>query len=107
MRRGEGLLAARSSGVLLHPTSLPGGRLGPDAHDFVDWLARAGQSVWQMLPLGPPDRYGSPYKSSSAFAAWPGLLADPDARVSGRERDAFRRRSAAWVGDWEAFAGAG
>jgi len=73
----------------------------------VDWLAAAGQSWWMMLPLGPPDRHGSPYKSSSAFAAWPGLLADTDAPVSPRERDAFRRRSAAWIADWEAFAGDG
>ena len=67
----------RTSGVQLHPTSLPSGRLGREAHAFVDWLADAGQSWWQMLPLGPPDRHGSPYKSASAFAAWPGLLARP------------------------------
>src|ERR671916_1632319 len=65
----------RSSGVQLHPTSLPGGTLGDEAHAFVDWLAAAGQRWWQMLPLGPPDRYGSPYKAKSAFAAWPGLFA--------------------------------
>jgi 4-alpha-glucanotransferase len=91
----------RSSGVQLHPTSLPGGRLGREAHAFVDWLADAGQSWWQMLPLGPPDRYGSPYKSASAFAAWPGLLADPRAPVSGAELIAFRERSRFWIGDWE------
>ena len=45
----------RASGVLLHPTSLPGGRLGEEAYRFVDWLAAAGQSWWQVLPLGPPD----------------------------------------------------
>ena len=45
----------RSAGVLLHPTSLPGGRLGDEAYAFVDWLAAAGQSWWQVLPLGPPD----------------------------------------------------
>ena len=72
----------RSSGILLHVTSLPGGTLGPAAYSFVDWLAAAGQSWWQVLPLGPPDRSGSPYTSSSAFAGWPGLLADPDAAVS-------------------------
>src|SRR5580698_8058925 len=60
----------RATGVQLHPTSLPGGRLGEEAFAFVDWLAAAGQTWWQVLPLGPPDRYGSPYKSSSAFAAW-------------------------------------
>ena len=57
----------RSSGVLLHVTSLPGGRLGDAAFRFVDWLASAGQRWWQVLPLGPPDRYGSPYSSNSAF----------------------------------------
>ena len=46
----------RSSGVQLHPTSLPGGRLGDEAYRFVDWLAAAGQTWWQMLPLGPPAR---------------------------------------------------
>ena len=98
---------SRSSGVQLHPTSLPGGRLGPEAYAWVDWLAEAGQGWWQMLPLGPPDRAGSPYKSASAFAAWPGLLAEPDAPVSGEEEDAFRERSAYWIDDWERFAGPG
>ena len=50
----------RSSGILLHLTSLPGGRLGDEAYRFADWLAEAGQSWWQLLPLGPPDRYRSP-----------------------------------------------
>ena len=53
----------RSSGVQLHITSLPGGRLGAEGFRFVDWLADAGQSWWQVLPLGPPDRHHSPYKS--------------------------------------------
>ena len=57
----------RSSGVLLHPTSLPGGRLGREAYRFVDWLAAAGQTWWQILPLGPPDEHRSPYKAESAF----------------------------------------
>jgi 4-alpha-glucanotransferase len=96
---------SRASGVLLHPTSLPGGRLGREAHAFVDWLADAGQSWWQMLPLGPPDRYGSPYKARSAFAAWPGLLAEPSAPVSKAEELDFREREAAWIEDWARFAG--
>src|SRR5205085_7067519 len=95
----------RSAGVQLHPTSLPGGRLGPEAYRFVDWLASAGQSWWQMLPLGPPDRHGSPYKARSAFAAWPGLLHDPRAPVSREEMIDFRERHAAWIGDWGRFAG--
>ena len=95
----------RTSGVQLHPTSLPSGRLGPDAYAWIDWLADAGQTWWQMLPLGPPDKHGSPYKSASAFAAWPGLLAEPSAPVTASERIAFRERSADWIEDWLAFAG--
>jgi 4-alpha-glucanotransferase len=94
---------ARSSGVLLHVTSLPDGRLGREAYKFVDWLAAAGQSWWQVLPLGPPDRYGSPYKSRSAFAAWPGLLAEPRAPVSSAELIDFRERNGWWIEDWERF----
>jgi 4-alpha-glucanotransferase len=96
---------SRSSGLVLHPTSLPDGRLGESAHAFVDWLAEAGQSWWQVLPLGPPDEVGSPYASSSAFAAWPGLLAEPDAKVTARELTAFRERNAYWAPDWEEAGG--
>jgi 4-alpha-glucanotransferase len=97
----------RTSGLQLHITSLPGGRLGRAAYRFVDWLAAAGQSWWQVLPLGPPDRYRSPYKSSSAFAAWKGLLAEPRAPVTAAEVAAFRERQEYWIGDWERFAGRG
>jgi 4-alpha-glucanotransferase len=90
-------LSRRSSGVQLHLTSLPGGRLGSPARAFVDWLAEAGQRWWQMLPLGPPDRYGSPYKSSSAFAAWHGFLEKPGAEVRPDEIDAFRARHEFWA----------
>jgi 4-alpha-glucanotransferase len=62
----------RASGVLLHPTSLPGphgsGDFGPAAYHFVDWLATARQRLWQMLPLGGIGPGNSPYMSSSAFA---------------------------------------
>ena len=64
----------RSSGVLLHVTSLPSGRLDEDAYEFVDWLVEAGQSWWQLLPLRIPDELGSPYSSSSACAGFEGLL---------------------------------
>jgi 4-alpha-glucanotransferase len=97
----------RSSGVQLAVTSLPNGRLGPAAYRFVDWLVAAGQSWWQVLPLGPPDRYRSPYKARSAFAAWPGLLAEPRAPVSAAEISSFRERQVYWIGDWERFAGRG
>jgi len=99
--------SARTSGVILHPTSLPGGRLGREAYEFVDWLAAAGQSWWQVLPLGPPDAFGSPYTSSSAFACWSGLLADPEAKVERSELAQFRARHAFWIGDWERYAGEG
>ncbi len=97
----------RSSGILLHPTSLPGGRLDASAYRFVDWLAAAGQSWWQMLPLGPPDEFGSPYRAASAFAASPLLLAEPQARVSEREVEDFVARHPYWIGPWARFAGAG
>jgi 4-alpha-glucanotransferase len=70
----------RSSGVLMHVTSLPGphgsGDLGPEAHRFIDFLAAAGQSWWQMLPIGPAGRAPafSPYDSPSAFAGSPWLV---------------------------------
>jgi 4-alpha-glucanotransferase len=104
---GVRLAHQRASGVQLHITSLPGGRLGRAAYRFVDWLAAAGQSWWQVLPLGPPDRHRSPYKARSAFAAWPGLLADPRAPVSSAEVAEFRERQAYWIGDWERFSARG
>jgi 4-alpha-glucanotransferase len=68
----------RRSGILLHPTSLPGphgsGDLGASAYHFVDWLLNAGQSLWQILPLGGIGPGNSPYMSSSAFAGNPLLI---------------------------------
>jgi len=74
---------ARVSGVLLHPTSLPGqgiGDLGDAACRFVDWLADAGQSCWQILPLVPVDDGGSPYNGLSAMAG-NSLLVSPELLV--------------------------
>src|SRR5205085_1468290 len=63
---------ARSSGILLHPTSLPGrfgiGDLGPEAYRFIDYLAAGNQTLWQVMPLGPTGYGDSPYSSFSAFA---------------------------------------
>ncbi len=68
----------RSSGVLLHPTSLPGrfgiGDLGEYAYRFVDFLQEAEQSLWQVLPLGPTSFGDSPYQSPSTFAGNPNLI---------------------------------
>ena len=97
----------RSAGMLLHPTSLPSGKLDRDAYRFVDWLAAAGQSWWQVLPLGPPDEFGSPYRSPSAFAASSRLLARPDARVTTGEIEDFVARHPFWIGGWTRFAGEG
>jgi 4-alpha-glucanotransferase len=62
----------RTSGLLLHPTSLPGrygiGDLGASAYQFVDFLVVSGQQYWQVLPLGPPDEVCSPYQGASSMA---------------------------------------
>ena len=87
------MASTRASGLLLHPTSLPGrfgiGDLGVEASRWVDFLAGAGQKLWQVLPLGPTGYGDSPYQSFSAFAGNPylvsperlledGLLVPPD-----------------------------
>ncbi|MCA6518095.1 MAG: 4-alpha-glucanotransferase, partial [Pseudanabaena sp. M110S1SP2A07QC] len=62
----------RSSGILLHPTSLPSkfgiGDLGETAYQFIEFLSRSGQKLWQVLPLGPTGYGNSPYMSFSAIA---------------------------------------
>jgi len=72
-------MSTRKSGILLHPTSLPGphgiGDLGPSAYHFVDWLVSARQRLWQVLPLCPIGPGNSPYASVSAFAGSPLLVA--------------------------------
>ena len=72
-------LTRRAAGVLLHITSLPGphgiGDLGEGAHHFVQWLASAGQSIWQVLPTTPVGPGDSPYQSVSAFAGSPLMVA--------------------------------
>lgn len=71
----------RSSGILLHPTSFPGrygiGDLGDAAYRFVDFMAETGQTLWQLMPLGPTGYGDSPYASFSAFAGNP-MLISPD-----------------------------
>jgi 4-alpha-glucanotransferase len=68
----------RATGILLHPTSLPScggiGDFGPEAYAFVDFLAKARQGLWQVLPLGPLGYGNSPYSSTSAFAGNPLLI---------------------------------
>lgn len=75
----------RSSGILLHPTSLPGpygiGDIGPVAHRWVDFLAESNSALWQILPLGPTGYGDSPYQCFSAFAGNPYLIS-PDALLA-------------------------
>ncbi len=112
-RGGQRLLDRRRSGVLLHPTSLLQGAagqlrgaLGSAARAFVDWLARAEFSIWQMLPLGPPGHGGSPYWARSDFAGQP-LLIDrselPDRVAQRADYDAFRAASRDWLDDYVLF----
>ena len=71
------MTAGRASGILLHPTSLPGegcGDFGAGAFRFIDWLAQAGQRYWQVLPLTPPGPGHSPYMSASTHAGNPVLI---------------------------------
>jgi 4-alpha-glucanotransferase len=79
---------SRSSGILLHITSLPSkfgvGDFGPSAFEFVDLLRQAGQSLWQILPINPPSFGNSPYSCTSAFAISP-LFASPEFMI----RDGF------------------
>ena len=74
-------LKERLSGILVHPTSFPSpygiGDLGPGAREFIDFLEKAGQHLWQVLPLGPTGFGNSPYQSYSSFAGQP-LLISPD-----------------------------
>jgi 4-alpha-glucanotransferase len=94
--------ARRASGILLHPSSLPGpygiGDLGPAAYQFLDSLESAGQSLWQVLPLGPTGFGDSPYACFSSFAGSPllvsidilrewGLILPEDLRVRPRFSD--------------------
>jgi 4-alpha-glucanotransferase len=79
-------IGARASGILLHPTSLPGpgtGDLGEQAFRFVDWLESAGQSLWQVLPLVAVNEGGSPYNALSAFAGNPLLISPAELVIHG------------------------
>jgi len=100
-------LTRRASGVVLHITSLPGphgvGDLGEQAHHFVDWLASAGQTLWQVLPVNPIGPGNSPYQSPSAFAGSGLMVALPPLVESGwlpaaalRDAPAFDTRRVDW-----------
>lgn len=114
---GLGLEPERGSSVICHVTSVPNGgapgTLGTPARAFCDWLADCRQRYWQILPVNPTDRYGSPYAGLSAFAGNTRLLEGGEAAVpkgvselGTREReafDAFCEREADWLDPYAAF----
>ncbi|MGD2118478.1 MAG: 4-alpha-glucanotransferase [Chromatiales bacterium] len=73
-------LKQRRAGILLHPTSLPSGKLEQDVEPWLNFMQAAGLTIWQMLPIVIPDHTGSPYQSCSAFAMNPALF-DIDAQA--------------------------
>ncbi|MEA3391535.1 MAG: 4-alpha-glucanotransferase [Candidatus Marinimicrobia bacterium] len=87
----------RTSGILMHISSFPSkwgsGDFGPEAYRFVDWLEKAGQSLWQTLPLTFPDDTGSPYTSFSANAIYSGFISPEMLRKAGLLGEA----------DWDSF----
>jgi len=102
------LWSRRRAGVLLHPTSLPGpessGVFGADARRFIDLIAAAGFTVWQVLPVGPVDASRSPYLLKSANAGDPGLI-DPAAAnfPTNDEYHAFYDENRSWVTPYALF----
>jgi 4-alpha-glucanotransferase len=101
----HGPLQQRRAGVLLHPTALDegSGAIGARARTFIDWLAAAGFSVWQVLPLSPTGRDGSPYWTRSDFAGSAELLDRhelPDPQTHVEEYRSFCAASQAWLEDY-------
>ncbi|MDX2493735.1 MAG: 4-alpha-glucanotransferase [Desulfuromusa sp.] len=95
----------RRAGVLLHPTALPQGVLDENVELFLNWMAQAGLSVWQMLPLGAPHRDLSPYQAYSAHALNPALLpaALSAMTVDEDKLSAFIQNESAWLDDYALF----
>ena len=110
----------RQAGILCHLTSLPNGRLGIDVDKFLNVLVQTGCSVWQMLPITPPDKHGSPYASPSAFAIWPNFLSrlseveidnqenveyiqENSADILYDETDDFIQENSHWLFDWALY----
>lgn len=103
----KAVLGVRRAGLLLHPTSLPGGaghgELGPEAFRFVDFLVEATVSIWQTLPLGPTHEDRSPYNCLSAHAGNPALISLERLREWGWLMDEPRERKQALHAARQAF----
>jgi 4-alpha-glucanotransferase len=98
----------RRSGVLLHINSLSGpgriGTMGEESYRFIDLLSKAGQSIWQMLPIHPPDAYHNPYSALTAFGGNTQLtttktVGEHDERVFAR----WQKDNQYWIKDWALF----
>ena len=85
-------IMAQHTGILCHVTSLPNGLA--DGEKFIDYVSECGASVWQILPITPPDAHGSPYASPSAFAAWDAL---------GQASQVDMSKESYWLRDWLLF----
>lgn len=97
-------MSHKKAGVLLHPTSLPSGKLDEQAWRFLDWMAQANLSVWQMLPLTHPVQGLSPYQSVSAFAMNPALLPVNWLEMIDEETfQSFEQEPPHWLNDYALF----
>lgn len=101
-------LGGHQAGLLLHPTSLPSGRLDEDAFHWIDWLSEAGFSVWQVLPLGVTQANHSPYMCLSSFAMNPALMAESEMDDALQVLDLgdflyWYRRQQHWLDDYALF----
>jgi len=106
----------KGTGILCHVTSLPcktgAGTIGEPARAFLDFLEKTGRTYWQVLPLHPTDRYGSPYAGTSAFAGNLRLLPQDEETLreefarfgGGAEFEAFRQKNADWLLPYAQFA---
>ncbi|MCI8645935.1 MAG: 4-alpha-glucanotransferase [Firmicutes bacterium] len=107
-RRPQPLSLSRSAGVLCHVSSLPSGRLDSAAEKFIDYLAAAGQRLWQILPINPVDEFSfSPYSSSAVFAGEARLLGTASElrqmEVPPAEYEEFCRKEAFWLEDYALY----
>lgn len=95
-------LERRRAGVLLHLASLEA-PLGAGGRAFIDWMAQAGFTVWQFLPIGPTGEDGSPYFARSDFAGNPAFLEPGKIEVDPEERAVFAQTTGEWLQDYALF----
>ncbi|MFH1755885.1 MAG: 4-alpha-glucanotransferase [Candidatus Latescibacterota bacterium] len=100
--------AKRRSGVLLHINSLhgpgPAGTLGEESYQFITILSAAGQSIWQMLPIHPPDPLNNPYSSLTAFGGNTDIMTyDRSTLVDTAAFDKWHEDNKDWISDWALF----